>query len=984
MNNISILKKRITSRLFQFIAAIRNYIAVFAFCFLLPAGSLAAETSAALRVLPGYYFPLNDPLFKPGFGAAAVFDFLPFPYLTIFAQGEYVNIGLENVASISLSDASVGAGYIKKLNDRFSLQTDLLAGIYSVTRKEESLSGISAGARISGIYNLSPAFSTSINTAYRHFAYTPEPFIKSVSISIGLSMNLKEAFNPEKHITATTETIDPVFPVLYSWYDDNHFSIVLVTNNEKNTITDVKTYFFLEQYMGQPKLCSTIPSLVPGESYSVQTTAFFNETMLELSETITTRAKIIVEYKRLGASRKAEIPVSLPVYHRNAMSWQDDRRAAAFVSSKDPAALWFSKYVSGIVNKRYRHGINRNIQYAMGAFESLDIYGINYVVDPTSAYEDNVDDSTSIDFLQYPYQTLMYRGGDCDDLSILYCSLLEAVGIDTAFITIPGHIFMAFSTGMTEEEAKENFYAPELLIYHNGTAWVPVEATLTKEGFDKAWRIGAKQWNDANPRGAAEIFPMKESWKIYKPVSIPGAVSRFNLPDESAVAIAFDKSMDTYIERKIRPQIEAYNRLLAIEDSAETRNSFGVLYGKYGMLRQAENEFKIAAMRNNIDAWTNRGNVQFLAQNYQEALKYYGYVLARDKDNTIAMLGAARCYYELDDYGKSDTLYAELAKKDPSLAVKYSYLGSFFETQGRAWSLSERLATTTWSLPVTKNGIITDSETAETEDTSEKKAVAEGEQADGSSTEKDEFSKGLSSMLSVTGKPDSAGIKDISAVIAETAKQSVENENLPGSTGEPEITEEAELLDEVYLSADTEPETGAGSLEDALSLTETVPDQDFMEEPAEEIALKETTGTRGSKIEIEETIEEAVEKIPAEEEIKPAKQKEILPTAAAAAYPVEPTEPVPEEAPGTDEYEVAAPEADIKKREPESTTETDRETDIDSETAGRKMFPALVSSMAAMLASAAAAVFIFRKIRKKRGRNKKPAPDKREKQNHNN
>jgi transglutaminase-like putative cysteine protease len=36
----------------------------------------------------------------------------------------------------------------------------------------------------------------------------------------------------------------------------------------------------------------------------------------------------------------------------------------------------------------------------------------------------------------------MYRAGDCDDLSILYCSLLEAIGIRTAFVTIPGHIFM--------------------------------------------------------------------------------------------------------------------------------------------------------------------------------------------------------------------------------------------------------------------------------------------------------------------------------------------------------------------------------------------------------------------------------------------------------------------------------------------------------------------------------------------------------------
>jgi transglutaminase-like putative cysteine protease len=44
------------------------------------------------------------------------------------------------------------------------------------------------------------------------------------------------------------------------------------------------------------------------------------------------------------------------------------------------------------------------------------------------------------DSLNYPYQTLFYRGGDCDDLSILFCSLMESLGVASAFITVPGHI----------------------------------------------------------------------------------------------------------------------------------------------------------------------------------------------------------------------------------------------------------------------------------------------------------------------------------------------------------------------------------------------------------------------------------------------------------------------------------------------------------------------------------------------------------------
>ena len=80
---------------------------------------------------------------------------------------------------------------------------------------------------------------------------------------------------------------------------------------------------------------------------------------------------------------------------------------------------------------------------ALGIFEALRLYGMNYVRDPGSAYDLLSVDSMAVDYLQFPYQTLQYKAGDCDDLSILYCTLLEAVGIETAFVTVPGHIYMA-------------------------------------------------------------------------------------------------------------------------------------------------------------------------------------------------------------------------------------------------------------------------------------------------------------------------------------------------------------------------------------------------------------------------------------------------------------------------------------------------------------------------------------------------------------
>ena len=195
-----------------------------------------------------------------------------------------------------------------------------------------------------------------------------------------------------------------------------------------------------------------------------------------------------------------------------------------------------------------------NIQYAIGIFQALNEFGLNYVVDPSSAFEDNVGTS-SIDFLQFPYQTLMYRGGDCDDLSILVCSLFEAVGIDTAFITVPGHIFMAFDSGLTPDQAKIVFKNRSEYIVDDGKVWMPLEITLSDEGFYRACRYGAREWNAAEARGAAALYKMHDSWQIYQPISISGAVAYFNMPESEDILLAFKNGAEEWKNRELKNDV---------------------------------------------------------------------------------------------------------------------------------------------------------------------------------------------------------------------------------------------------------------------------------------------------------------------------------------------------------------------------------------------------------------------------------------------
>jgi hypothetical protein len=226
------------------------------------------------------------------------------------------------------------------------------------------------------------------------------------------------------------------------------------------------------------------------------------------------------------------------------MNWDDDRRAASFVSANDPAAAAFARYVESIAAPRLRPGIPHNIQYALGLFEALNVYGLNYIIDPASSYAEMSEDSSSLDSLNYPYQTLLYRGGDCDDISILFCSMLEVLKIETAFITVPGHIYMAFDTGEKAPQPpsprSSSYYTD--LIEHDGRYWMPLEITIPGDGFYRAWRVGAQEWKGAG--SDAHIYPTRKSWDVYQPVSIPGAGRRtITLPEEAGTVKAFEDSL---------------------------------------------------------------------------------------------------------------------------------------------------------------------------------------------------------------------------------------------------------------------------------------------------------------------------------------------------------------------------------------------------------------------------------------------------------
>ncbi len=108
------------------------------------------------------------------------------------------------------------------------------------------------------------------------------------------------------------------------------------------------------------------------------------------------------------------------------------------------------------------------------------------------------------DYVQFPHQTIALKGGNCDDLSVCYSSLLESIGIQTALVDYKpvngiGHVSVLINTQLSPGQAKlitdnENKFIVRKNEMGVAEVWIPVETT-SLTNFNTAWDLGAEKFN---------------------------------------------------------------------------------------------------------------------------------------------------------------------------------------------------------------------------------------------------------------------------------------------------------------------------------------------------------------------------------------------------------------------------------------------------------------------------------------------------------
>jgi hypothetical protein len=588
-----------------------------------------------------------------------------------------------------------GMAYAHRFSKNFEIGVDLAAGLSEAVfpnldpaASRGSPTVLSAlGARVS----LDPSYSMSIDVhpslKYLH-SLTPLERFNGFLYSLGFSVNYRFGEDPDapqaiiRSVKISNLEFPPLFAAMQSYYTKNPFGRVTITNAEKYPIYDVAVSFYQAGYMDTPIPLATTARLEAGESQTVEIVASFNEEIFSTVGVVPLTGEIGVDYVSRRRPASQSFSISYDLYDKTALTWDDDRKVGAFITPADSALRNYASFVRQSNKDYVLENFSEPLQVAIQLFYGLKELGCLYQIDPTSPFTRAQENPMVVDSISLPRDTLKRQTGDCDDLTVLFCSLLETVGFETAFITVPGHIFPAFNTKIPSRDYRKIHPDKSMTLNIDGELWVPVEVTMVGTGdFLTAWRTGIEEFAalEAKPEQRQITFT-RRAQEAYRPVVLRETDLGLQYGNNKRIVDDFRQSMDKLVDQVI----DSYTRAAQEAGHKEAWNRLGIVCAQYKRYAQAQRSFNtaLALDRNFLGAKVNLGNLFYLRQEYQSALPVYHEVedtlkTAGDTDSQLyltTLLNIARTYYELENFEKATEYFDQVAMKNPALVQDYSYL----------------------------------------------------------------------------------------------------------------------------------------------------------------------------------------------------------------------------------------------------------------------------------------------------------------------
>jgi tetratricopeptide (TPR) repeat protein len=351
-------------------------------------------------------------------------------------------------------------------------------------------------------------------------------------------------------IVLQSAEFQPVFPHQLPRYAKQGLGKIEIENRSTLPM-DVELELSIEGW-AEPALSKV--KLAAGAKAWVPVKAAFVDKLLRNAEQRTVQA--IVQARFVHDDLKRSVRKSFPVtiLEGNAFSWSRPSGIASFVNGQDPkieayATELFRQFAAAHPGQaRASHPLHNHL-LALFAFQALAESGIRYKPDTERPFG-NLSQG-AIDTVQFPSQTLERKVGDCDDLAVLYASLLESLGVPSALVPVTGHVFSMYDSGLRKENRAAFPVDAAKTVIRGESLWVPVETTLLGRAkrFEEAWMAGAENYKGKYKVTADEVVEIRPNWIDFPPVALGSHEEALKKVGVKQALADSSRMLNTYLAR---------------------------------------------------------------------------------------------------------------------------------------------------------------------------------------------------------------------------------------------------------------------------------------------------------------------------------------------------------------------------------------------------------------------------------------------------
>ncbi len=352
-------------------------------------------------------------------------------------------------------------------------------------------SGLKPGGYLGGGLNfaLTSFFALKFDMKYHAIDFKFDKDFSGLDFGLGFSVMWGQKREIIR-VLGVRPIVNDIYPAYYQFYNLYPLAMVTVKNMTKRPI-EVNVRSNIRYFSERPN-DSGFVTIAGKETKDIPVTAILGQRIRNVKQRETAVLDLSVE-ARAGTKITKQLSSSLMVHNPN--SWNGEMDKLVFFVTPDNAdILEFGRAMVAEVELEAQPAI-RKLAIARKIFNRLGNMEFRYQSDPNIPFYKD-------DRVQFAGESLDLKSGDCDDLVVLYASLLESVGIHTAFVEVQdpdkelAHLYLMFDSGVTAGDGYlVSSNAKRYVIRESATGamrvWVPVETTLVADSFDAAWRTGA-------------------------------------------------------------------------------------------------------------------------------------------------------------------------------------------------------------------------------------------------------------------------------------------------------------------------------------------------------------------------------------------------------------------------------------------------------------------------------------------------------------